>query len=298
MSKIKGRYAGKRLSTIISEVNIVKEFQEVDSDLERFQEYLGCSDYIFGVLVDKYDLKQAVIAKNPHEVRENIRDMFNTLEEVVRGAAHRKLSGVIVSGPGGVGKSHTVESVLTDEDVVWNAVSGYTTPVGLYELLYKYADEGSVLVFDDCDSVFQSPQTLNLLKAALDTKPNRKICWETAENRGSDTPRSFIFKGTIIFLTNKVLKGEHFEALMTRVHHLDMTMRPDEVMIRMEDVIEGINHKKCTDEEKQDVLDFMKLNLDRFKTANLNLRTFIKILELRMMSALGWERMAKSMYIK
>ena len=81
---------------------------------------------------------------------------------------------MIVSGPPGVGKSHGVEEVLdryatTGVDgraKTHEVIKGATSAIGLYCKLYKNADKGKVVVFDDCDSIFNDELSLNILKGS------------------------------------------------------------------------------------------------------------------------------------
>ena len=92
---------------------------------------------------------------------------------------------------------------------------------------------GSVIVFDDCDTVLFDDLSLNILKAALDTGKKRIIQWNT-ESRVLDRegiPDKFEFEGAVIFITNvkfdavksKKLR-DHLDALMVRCHYIDLTI--------------------------------------------------------------------------
>jgi len=70
--------------------------------------------------------------------------------------------------------------------------------------LYQYSAKGSVIVFDDCDTVLFDDLSLNILKAALDSGKKRIIQWNT-ESRVLDRegiPDKFEFEGAVIFITN------------------------------------------------------------------------------------------------
>ena len=95
--------------------------------------------------------------------------------------------GMVVTGPPGVGKSFGVEQVLEKNNLFdkiagkklrFGIEKGAFSAIGLYKLLYNYADKGCVLVLDDCDTVLYD-ETLNLLKAALDSSPKRTLSWNT-----------------------------------------------------------------------------------------------------------------------
>ena len=125
-------------------------------------------------------------------------------------------ASVIVSGPGGLGKSHTVikalasnglkDCTMVEEPIggraskkAYRVVKGHATPLGLYRTLYENKD--GVLVFDDCDSVLKDPLSLNLLKGALDSYSKRIISWKS-DRMDEDLPSVFEFKGRVVFISN------------------------------------------------------------------------------------------------
>ena len=127
---------------------------------------------------------EAVIT--PTESRFSINQRFGFLSDMVLMLAKGDQASVVVTGPGGLGKSHTVMKSLTNagftdisllEDFAvgtkingiksFTVIKGYSTPKGLYRTLYENKD--GVIVFDDCDSVLKDPVSLNLLKGALDS---------------------------------------------------------------------------------------------------------------------------------
>lgn len=222
----------------------------------------------------------AEFAESDADVGARIARKFMTLEKMTRGVAAGRLTGMIVSGPGGVGKTHTVEEVfgevLHESDV--DRVSGHITPLALYERLYKNSEEGKITLFDDCDSVFASSQTLNILKAALDSRPYRIVSWDSRSQLVS-APPSFVFKGHIVFLTNLVLTGDHYEAFLTRVHHVDMNMDNREILIRIRQVAEHVEHRNATKEDKEVVLSFLNDHISKLKGV-MSIRSFLKLLDL------------------
>ena len=107
------------------------------------------------------------------------------------------------------------------------------------------ADKGKVVVFDDCDSIFSDELSLNILKAALDSKKKRTIHWNTDSYklRNEGVPDSFNFEASAIFVTNLKFdkaKGkirEHLSALESRCHYMDLTIDSDrEKMLRIKQI--------------------------------------------------------------
>lgn len=191
---------------------------------------------------------------------------------------HDSVSALICSGPPGLGKSYEVRRALEESgrtnfvDIedrlqfgadpdgyreawgmpgVYDSISGSITAVGLYQALW-YMRKGGILVLDDADAVFHDPDALNLLKAALDTEiEHRRISWrkEARWLEEYGISRSFLFEGSVIFLTNIDFEGviqqgrkdaEHFKALIDRSNYLCLTLRGDrDFMIRIRQVAAG-----------------------------------------------------------
>ena len=245
------------------------------------------------------------------ETIERIRTRFNMLNDMTKAVKKGDVRAMIVSGPPGVGKSHGVEEVLerykTLEQLgarkTHEVIKGAMSPLGLYAALYKMQDAGNVVVFDDCDSIFSDELSLNILKAALDSKKNRKIHWNTDSHklRAEGIPDCFTFKASAIFITNlkfDKVKGklrEHLEALESRCHYMDLTIDTDrEKMLRIRQVIQDgmLNAYKLSEEVKEDIIDFVDANKNRVR--ELSLRTVLKVADLAVAFPTNWEIYAEN----
>ena len=147
------------------------------------------------------------------QIIERIQQRFDILDEMTKACINGDVRAMIVVGPPGVGKSYGVEQQLNKANVytelssrpkTFDVVKGAMSAIGLYTKLFNYKEKDNVLVFDDCDSVLQDKLSLNILKAALDSKATRKICWNTDSYklRNEGVPDEFEFKGSAIFITN------------------------------------------------------------------------------------------------
>jgi len=176
--------------------------------------------------------------------------------------------------------------------------------IGLYCKLFNYADKDNVLVFDDCDSVFSDELSLNILKAALDSKKNRTIHWNTDsfKLRNEGVPDSFTFKGSAIFITNIKFDNvkskkmrDHLTALESRCHYIDLTIDTDrEKMLRIKQITNDgmLDSYKLDDEVVQDIVDFIDIN--KTKLRELSLRTVLKVADLAKAFPTKWEAMAEN----
>jgi hypothetical protein len=260
--------------------------------------------------------KIAAVEETDAEIIERIRERFDMLKDMTKAVKKGDVRAMIVSGPPGVGKSHGVEEVLDRYKTLetlggaskYTIVKGAMSPIGLYCKLFNYADKDNVIVFDDCDAVFEEPLALNILKAALDSKKKRMIHWNTDsfKLRNEGVPDSFEFKGSAIFITNldfqdiksKKLKS-HLEALESRCHYMDLTITTErEKMLRIAQVIQDgmLNAYKLTDEVKDEIIDFVDINKKRLR--ELSLRTVLKVADLAVAFPNKWEAMAENTVMK
>jgi len=258
------------------------------------------------------DTKITQREESDEEIIERIRERFDMLKDMTKAVKKGDVRAMIVSGPPGVGKSHGVEEVLDRYKTMehlgaakkYEIVKGAMSPIGLYVKLFNYSDKDNVIVFDDCDAVFDEPLALNILKAALDSKKKRTIHWNTDsfKLRNEGVPDSFEFKGSAIFITNlkfdqvksKKLKS-HLEALESRCHYMDLTIDSErDKMLRIKQVIRDgmLDAYTLSDEVKEDIIDFVDINKKRLR--ELSLRTVLKVADLAVAFPTKWEAMAEN----
>ena len=253
------------------------------------------------------------------ETIERMRERFDMLEEMTRATKKGDVRAMIVSGPPGVGKSFGVEKVLGKHDILsqiaadgrpskYEVVKGAMSAIGLYCKLFKYADKDNVIVFDDCDSVLQDELSLNILKAALDSKKTRRIHWNTDsfKLRNEGVPDSFEFKGSAIFITNIKFDNvkskkmrDHLEALESRCHYVDLTIDTErEKMLRIKQIVgDGmLTEYKFAEEVHEEIIDFIDINKKRLR--ELSLRTVLKVADLAKAFPTKWEAMAENTVMK
>jgi hypothetical protein len=262
------------------------------------------------------EVAATVAEESDEEVIERIRERFDMLKDMTKAVKKGAVRAMIVSGPPGVGKSHGVEEVLERYDTLehlggsskYTIVKGAMSPIGLYCKLFNYADKDNVIVFDDCDAIFEEPLALNILKAALDSKKKRTIHWNTDsfKLRNEGVPDSFEFKGSAIFITNldfhdvksKKIRS-HLEALESRCHYMDLTIHSErDKMLRIAQVIKDgmLDSYKVSDEVKEEIIDFVDMNKKRLR--ELSLRTVLKVADLAVAFPERWEAMAENTVMK
>jgi hypothetical protein len=278
-------------------------------------EYLTGEPMTEAVVESQVSLPQ----ETDEEAMNRISTRFQIMDEMTKACIAGDIRALIVTGPPGVGKSHTViqemeKASLFDKiaqrnprfEIVKGAISG----IGLFATLYKFSDPRNVLVFDDCD-VWSDPDALNVLKGALDSGKKRRISWNKDSRllRDEGVPNSFDFHGSIIFITNVDVANNnkrstvkaHIDALQSRAHYLDLTIDTErDKMLRVRQVHRDTNNGLFedygfNDAQSTEILDFMETNLTSLR--EISLRMAVKIADLVKVSK-NWKMLAEATCVK
>lgn len=227
-----------------------------------------------------------------------INERFGFVEKLVNMVSSGVQPSAIITGQGGLGKTYTVMKTLQNAGIqdynevvrklavgsvvnmskLYVTIKGYSTPKGLYRTLFE--NNKAVIVFDDCDSILKDPVALNLLKGALDSYGKRIISWN-AESFGKDDdlPRSFEFKGKVIFISN-MDQNNIDQAIRSRSMMIDLSMTDDQKIDRMEFIAKTDEFlPEYTSDEKADALKLIRELKDEAK--EISLRTLISITKIR-----------------
>ena len=251
--------------------------------------------------------KESVDSAPVKESRFSINERFGFVSDMVAMLASGAQASVVVTGPGGLGKSFTVTKALADcglQDVslledfdvgtilktakTFRVIKGYSTPKGLYRTLYENKD--GVIVFDDCDSVLKDPTSLNLLKGALDSYSRRIISWR-ADIKDEDLPTSFEFKGRVIFISN-LASSNIDQAIITRSMAVDLSMTNKQKIERMQHLLSSGEFMPEFDKNiKADAMGLIERLQDSVK--ELSLRTLIQVTKIRQSAGKNWADLAE-----
>jgi hypothetical protein len=236
-----------------------------------------------------------------------ITERFGFVEQMVQMVSSGTMASAIVSGPGGLGKTHTVITSLQRAGLMdvtsladfevghrversrsYRIIKGFSTAKGLYRTLYE--GNGMTLVFDDCDSVLKDPVALNILKGALDSYSDRWISWN-ADLKDDDLERSFKFTGSIIFITNRSL-ADIDQAIRTRAMCVDLTMTTEQKLERMTQIAHSPEFMpEASDRAKSDALELLRGYMSQVET--LSLRSLIQVVKIREQAGANWDQLAR-----
>lgn len=267
------------------------------------------------------------------EIVEDPLPIFRLLNSQVTLVAQKLSPALLVTGPGGVGKSYAVEQVLSrygKKNEQFVIMKGKCTASAMFEFLFKNYDK--ICVFDDCDSVLSSKEGLAILKGALDSGKSRDISWTTKRPDMVDTfgctsrkeimkklkdwsrshsnregvPTHFQFRGSIIFISN--MNREELLAtdasLVTRCDFVEVSVTREDMLQRIEALLPEIkiynaNGTDITrDKPKQDVFKWISspdfLEDPRMEGKPVDFRLFIKAYKARFAKLPEWKEMAFS----
>jgi hypothetical protein len=243
--------------------------------------------------------EQYTATESDEAAMERIANTFSMLDEMTDATAQGIVRGMVISGPPGIGKSYGVMKTLEeanfhlrlkDKEEQYEVIKGSASAIGLYKKLYLNRKAGFVTVLDDCDSVLFDEQSLNLLKAALDSGEKRRLSWlaESSALRKEDIPDTFDFEGSIIFLTNLDFErtkssklSAHLEAIVSRCHYIDLEVSGlRDQLLRIKQIVRAgmLDKYSLSTQEKHEVVEFIFENAEHLK--EISLRTVKKAADL------------------
>jgi hypothetical protein len=241
--------------------------------------------------------------------------VFTDLTDLVRMVSNNIQPSLLVTGMAGIGKTYTVTQVLEralgPEGQSWVHIKGKLSPLGMYRAFF--VNRGKLIVFDDADSVFQNQDTINMLKAALDSYDRRTISWfspmtvdvsrlgeeeindlynkieEMLETDPANTkikyPNRFDFTGQVIFISN-LPASKVDSAVKSRSLTIDITLKRDDVVKHLHSILPNIGGDAPL-EQKMEVLYHLK---DHYK-GELNIRSFILGIRCKQSGSDNWTRL-------
>jgi hypothetical protein len=260
----------------------------------------------------------------------SINERFQILEAFVGMVATRVSPSAVITGPGGLGKTHTVfqtlakHNLLPAPDFVSLSISGmeHMDPELLtidqaieverfneaehlrkssfvmvkgYSTakgLYRtlFENKKGLIVFDDCDAVIKDKTGADILKSALDSYDERIVTWNS-ELQGSDLPKKFNFEGGIIFISNMRMKDVP-QSLISRSLPADVSMTRAELIERMRLIIQNPDFMPTFDFDiKEEALDYIATLVDHSKIEEINLRSLIHGVKTRHAEPAIWKRL-------
>ena len=179
-------------------------------------------------------------------------------------------------------------------------IGGKIGSMEVQRLMYNHSNK--ILIFDDCDSMWNDDGLINVLKNALDTSGRGKTQWakplpESQKDLGDVVPSSFVFNGRMIFITN-LSKQELAErgaaaVVESRCASTDLSMNMDQTMDRLSKIKDSLVIK---DENRNKIEDVTAEDKDLAFNVFKDLSHFARIDQLN--TRVLTQMIAKARYIR
>jgi DNA-binding transcriptional regulator YdaS (Cro superfamily) len=187
-------------------------------------------------------------------------------------------TGCFVHGPGGLGKSHLIVTILEGlKGKSWRHHTAYTTPKALMMAIAEYPE--SIHLFEDCEKMYKTDVAASILRAACGSpkQRSRTVTYETANEK-----YSVQFTGGIIIVSNEDLaKGKGaLQAVASRFKPVKWDMTVQERIARILQIA-GLGWSKgeryVDPKECHKVAEFLiKEMLTGELSAPVDIRTFVE----------------------
>ena len=267
---------------------------------------------------DILELEQAVDEKI------SAAQLFTDLEDLVKIVIKGTRPSLVVVGGPGVGKTQVIMNTIKDAGIVkgkdYIIVKGKISPLDLYRSLFLNVNK--LVIFDDTDSVWDSDDSVQILKGALDSSAVRLVSWGSPLNvnvtRLSDTekenfnaelyskldddpmakvkfPSEFNFEGKVIFISNRE-RSKLDSAVLNRSLSIDMSLTTEQVFERIEQLMDKLaapNTMELSKETKMEVFDYLKLQIKMGKMKYVSIRTYIGALGVAASGNPNWRGLLK-----
>lgn len=295
-------------------LNAEQEYREREAEYKRAMMQVSSGETV--EITNDINNNAMISAEKEYEERATPQEKFSDMERYIKMVVSGLHPGLIICGAPGIGKTYRVmKYVKTTHEYgdTLDIIKGRCTTAALYTSLYNYSKEGDLIVIDDADEVFAEANSVNLLKAALDSGDERLVSYGTTrppelsedeamykhpelapDSKGKYyCPKSFFYEGNIIFITN-LRAGQLDTALRSRCYicELDFTVQESLDMVR--DIMLNVKSKHSM-ESKQKAYDYLKTLVEQGAQIEVSMRTFGSIANLYQAGADEDERQFKRM---
>ena len=135
----------------------------------------------------------------------------------------------------GMGKSTTIDLVIQKCAIEAIAIGAYATPLHIYNKMCRHPN--SILILDDCASLFSDQKAMAILKAATwgssghggsaDARKLRRVSWGSTSDKVEKSTTDFF--GKIVLLTNSIPTGKETEAFLSRCLSYRIRMSEEDI---------------------------------------------------------------------
>lgn len=240
------------------------------------------------------------------EIEMAFAEYTQSISTMTKGVAEGKWHLLLMGEPGS-GKTQTVVDTLNEHcRDKWVGIKGTSSAIGLYKFLYEHRAH-KVIVIDDSDAIYSTPEAAEILKAAMDSKKTRMVSWQKQSTNLNSigVPNSFVVKSHIILITNsnlehdggRLLKQQKLmKPVVDRVMKLKTGMpnRQWEIdylkYVHREGKILCFTEKNIPLEAQNEIIDFVSQEGTHFN--HISFRTLVKICDFYNNDKDNWKQLS------
>ncbi len=272
-------------------------FKIEGDELTEIKKMSGSLSQVYAEVAN-LDEGETEISEAAQELGLTMQDQFRNLEVFTKLLTERgsEMSLQIVAGPPGIGKSYEIVDTLnkTVGENGYSIISGKSSPIEVYNTIHE--NRYGVVVWDDCDSIFDNADAINIIKAATQVNHKtgkRTVQWKT--NTKLVDVQEFDTEVKIIAITNRnFAKASMTKArpLVSRSYFVQFENNRDEILERTR-VIAKKELFGLTQKERDEVVDY----ISQYKSFTPDLRLYRAVASLRAKAkteGFDWKQVGKS----
>ena len=262
--------------------------------------------------INKYSVK---VSKSQAEIRKvdkstekqfkddlyslTIEEKFMLLRKKIKRLAQGKINGLAVTGSSGIGKTVTVMDALESEGLSYYKFPGaIKNAESFYETLYKLGGEkkkkvkgkiikddsieADVLLFDDMDSIFKEPSSMQILMGATATDGIRQVSFlDTKKLKSTSLPSQFRMIAKLMVVTNipmDKLRKMNAGAIASRLTPVDFSVTKQEMIMYIKSQIKDIKPDVYDMNTKNVVWEWVYSELNNI--TSIDFRFFISVCDI------------------
>jgi len=258
------------------DLDLQQEKAEAENELKRIDEEKRILNDFYSQDLDLIDGKAFHLAKN-------------SIINAIKGGM-----SAIIESPAGTGKSSMVFQLLKDNKVNFAFKSTGTTHIDLIRFFYDNREK-DVVVLDDTMGLWNNLKIVSMLKQATWGIGGKRIIDKgTPDHRVKDVLQQFEFKPHLVILTNEITnkRSPDVIAVLDRCFYTQIRIGYNELICVFEKIAQK-PYKNLTDEQRKEVLDFVKTQSN--PSCKMSIRTLIKSFDLYASNPANYKEMVISM---
>ena len=267
--------------------------------------------------VNPYLAKMEISNLSKEERRNALDHHYTQLRKFVKATCENRFH-LIVNGDAGMGKTEITHEVVGDyaEGNVLS-ISGTISSVRLFGKFQEARQKKDIIIIDDTDKILEDQESLEVLKAVLDTREGKIVDWDKYSTalQKSNIKSQFKYEGRCIIITNKQLRTapdanptiqqQRILPVLSRCHYFKAGVPSNQwkiESIRMHQ--EGYKSKydkhtyvlRCFENVHPDtqlsIVDWLEKHADDLR--EISFRTCAMLVQLQEQEPDFWEEMAES----